>query len=109
MNMIKENKWKDSFGCLRNPGKGLVLKMMDRHVCKVNQQCDGNCLSYRRKSMIITGMDLNTKGEWEVTQLTPDICPIKRKHQRVFDAPRGVILQNKQGYFPMWTALVNTH
>ena len=89
MQMIKLNKWKDSSGKIANPGKTYFLRLAARCVRKVNEQRDADGLRYARKAMIITGMALNTNGLWEVSQLTPDLQRIVRKHASVFDASRN--------------------
>lgn len=89
MQMIKLNKWKDSSGKIANPGKTYFLKLAAKCVRQVNQQRDEDGLTYARKAMIITGMALNTNGLWEVSQLTPDLQRIVRKHASVFEASRN--------------------
>lgn len=84
LEMIQQGKWKDSSGRLINPGKSFFLKLAAKAVREVNRQRDENGLSYARKAMIMTGMALNTNGQWEIGQLTPDLQRIVRKHQGVF-------------------------
>lgn len=48
-----------SFGQSR---KGLLFRLASRYIREVYQECDENGITYARKAMIITGMDLNTNG-----------------------------------------------
>ena len=87
MDLIKK-KWKDASGKIHNPGKSYVLHLAARCVCEVNQQRDADGISFARKAMVITGLALNTNGQWEVQQLTPELQRIVQKHQTVFDCAR---------------------
>lgn len=55
------------------PRKGFFLCLADDAVRDVNRQFDADSLTYSRKAMIMTRMALNTKGIWQVSQLTPDL------------------------------------
>ena len=94
MECIKKNKWKDSSGKLRNPGKTFFLQLAAKCVREVNLQRDENGLSFARKAMIITGLALNTNGSWEVGQLTPDLQNIISSHKSVFDAARAKAMES---------------
>lgn len=46
---------------------------------------DKNGLNYARKSMIRTGLALNTNGQWEEAQLSQDLQSIVAKYRVHFD------------------------
>lgn len=46
----------------------------------------------RRKAMIVTGTALNTNGQLEVEQLSPDLRCIVLKHPSILDSARGAIM-----------------
>lgn len=73
MDMIRQNKWKDSTGMIANPGQTKILKLAAGCIRTVNRQRDEDRLTYYRNAMIITGLALNTIGLWEVSQLTSDL------------------------------------
>lgn len=73
MNMINENKRKNGYGRWVNPGKDYFLWLASCCIREVNQERDENCITYARNAMIITGMSLNTNGQWEMKQLNPEI------------------------------------
>jgi len=85
MNQIVANKWMDSSGKVRNPGKHFFPKRAKKAVDRVNRQRDENGISYARKAMIMCGLALNTNGNWEIEQLTPALQTIIRKHRHHFD------------------------
>lgn len=85
LGLIKEGKWKDGSGKLFNPGKRFFLKLAAEAVMEVNKQRDAEGITYARKSMILTGMALNTNGLWEEKQLTPELQRIIQKHRDHFD------------------------
>lgn len=95
MDMIRQNRWKDSAGKIANPGKTFFLRLAARCVRAVNLQRDADGLSYARKAMIITGLALNTNGIWEKSQLTPELQRIVTKHQAIFDASRLEAMQSE--------------
>lgn len=95
MDMIRQNRWKDSAGKIANPGKTYFLRLAARCVRVVNLQRDADGLSYARKAMIITGLALNTNGIWEKSQLTPELQRIITKHQAIFDASRLEAMQSE--------------
>lgn len=90
MDMIREGKWKDNSGKLFNPGKLFFLRLAADAVRDVNRQRDSDGLSFARKAMIMTGMALNTNGQWEVSQLTPQLQNIVSKHMEYFDGKNVV-------------------
>lgn len=94
MQMIQKGMWRDSSGKLRNPGKRFFLELSARCVREVNMQRDADGLRYGRKAMIMTGLALNTNGQWEIGQLTPELQRIVRKHQTVFDAARSEAMKD---------------
>lgn len=65
-NLVQNGKWKDGAtskdrgGKLLNPGKEFFLKLGAEGVREVNITTNNNGLSYTRKSMIMTGLLLNT-------------------------------------------------
>lgn len=85
MEMVQQNKWKDSSGKLLNPGKRFFLQLAADSVRDVNRQSDADGLSFARKAMIMTGLSLNTNGRWEICQLTPELQRIATKHKDYFD------------------------
>lgn len=89
MDMIRQNKWKDSAGKIANPGKTFFLKLASLCVCNVNSQRDKDGLRYAGKAMIIIGLALNTNGLCEISQLTPELQQIINKHNAIFDSARN--------------------
>lgn len=85
MELIRRGEWKDSSGKVANPGKTFFLRLAADSVRQVNNQRDAEGISYARKAMIITGMALNTNGQWEESQLTPALQNIINKHRGEFD------------------------
>lgn len=90
MDMIMEGKWKDKFGFLLNPGKGIFLCLIVSTVLDASYQRDADGLTYARKSTIMTGMILNTNQIWE------DFLPGPKFTAHSDEAP-GVILR-QMGY-----------
>ena len=88
MDLMKKGKWKDSSGKIHNPGKSYFLHLAARCVREVNQQRDEDGICFARKAMVITGLALNTNGQWEVQQLTPELQRIVQKNHTVFDCAR---------------------
>ena len=85
MEVIMKKKWSTGSGKLLNPGKHYFLKLAAAAVCDVNQQRDGEGMSFATKTMIRTGMALNTRGRWEVCPLFPKLQNIVSKYRNHFD------------------------
>lgn len=64
------------------------LDLSARYVSEFNIHRDAHGLRFGRKAMIMIEMDLNTNGQSEIGQLTPELQRIVRKHQTVFDAAK---------------------
>lgn len=62
MGLIKDGKWKDSSRKLYNPGKNYFLNLAARCIRVVHFPRDADGLTFARKSMEMTGMDLNKDG-----------------------------------------------
>lgn len=73
MDMIREGKSKDSSGKLHNTGKALFLRLAAHIARDLNCQRDSDGRSFTRKEKIMTGMTLNTNGQWEISQLIPQL------------------------------------
>ncbi|KAL3700031.1 hypothetical protein R1sor_018053 [Riccia sorocarpa] len=73
LQMIQRNMWSEGFGELLNPGKNFFLKLAADSVRKVNAMRDKHGLPYTRKAMIQCGLAKNVTGQWEVTQLFPQL------------------------------------
>lgn len=84
MDMIREGKWKESFGKLFNPWKYFFIRLEGCGVQAFKRQRDSYGLSFARNAMIMTGTALNTNGPWEVSQLTPQLQQIVSKHRDYF-------------------------
>lgn len=85
MDKIQQNLWKDGSGRFYNSGKTFFLKFSARTRREINQQRDKEGLSYSRKAIVITRMALNTNGNWEVSQLRPQLQAIVHKHRNIYE------------------------
>ena len=77
---MQHNAWTEG-GRLPNPGKAFFLRLSAEAVADVNAKHDVDGLSYDRKAMIICGMELNTNGKWEESQLKPELQQIINKYR----------------------------
>lgn len=85
LDKIREGQWKDSSGKLHNLGCIFFLELMDCCVPNDTNQCDPDHIIFAQIAIIRTGIALNTNGEWEVGQLTPELQAVVRKHSSNFD------------------------
>lgn len=92
LELIRNNDWQDRVradgswsGKLPHPGKHFFLKLAAESVRAVNQQRDSNGLTYARKAMIRCGLALDVDGNWNETQLFPNLQGIIRKYRAHFD------------------------
>lgn len=88
MNMIRITKWAENSGKISDPCKTFFLKLASKCVRLVNNQRVEDGISYA-KATIITRLALNTNGECEASQLTPDSQRIINKRRAVFDPARS--------------------
>ena len=51
----------------------------------MNAERDDKVLTYAITAMIMNGMDLNTNGRWEESQLTPQLQAIIQKYRPHFE------------------------
>lgn len=85
MEMIQKIIWTRKSSRVPNPGKEFLLRFAASSVRHVNRLRDYTGRSNARDAVIIPGMELNTSGQWEVSQLTPQLQGIITKHPAHFN------------------------
>lgn len=63
------------------------LRLVAHVVRDVNGMRDKDGITYLKKAMIFCGMALKVNGNWEESQLKPELQNINRKHRKVFENP----------------------
>lgn len=77
--------WSEIVRQVVQPWKDLFLKLAAESVRAVNLMKDKNGVSYARKAMIRCGLGLDLDGEWQESQLFPELQMIINNHRAHFD------------------------
>lgn len=72
MEKIRAGEWKDNVGKIPNPGQSFFLQLANAAGRYVKNQRNADGISYERKEMVMTAMELNKNSLWEERQLTPN-------------------------------------
>ena len=85
--IILSNNWTDgprSSGIFINPGKPYFMNLAEKCVSEVNAMIDHDGIPVVRKAMINSGLELNTNGCWERTQLFQHLQDIIQRYPMEF-------------------------
>ena len=81
------NNWSDgprSSGKVINPGKPCFMNLAVKCVIEVNAMIDHDGIPLVQKVMIRCGLELNTNGCWEITQLFQHLQNIMQRYPMEF-------------------------
>ena len=77
--------WSEIVQQVVHPWQDLFFKLAAEFVRAVKSMKDKNGVSYARKAMIRCGLGLDLDGEWQESQLLPELQMIISDHRAHFD------------------------